>query len=60
MERKQREKPPRETKIVDVLAGICASHRDRSFAVINKPSATNRDFNPAQFARIFPDWFGGA
>jgi tetratricopeptide (TPR) repeat protein len=43
----------------DVLAGICAEHRDHSFAVINKPSATNRDFNTAQLARIFPHWFSG-
>jgi hypothetical protein len=43
----------------DVLAGICAEHRDRAFAVINKPRATNRDFNPAQLARIFPYWFSG-
>ncbi len=43
----------------DVLAGICAEHRDHAFAVINKPSATNRDFNTAQLARIFPHWFSG-
>jgi hypothetical protein len=43
----------------DVLAGICAEHRNHSFKVINKPSATNRDFNTAQLARIFPCWFSG-
>jgi hypothetical protein len=43
----------------DVLAGICAEHRDHQFAVINKPSAGNRDFNTAQLARIFPHWFSG-
>jgi GT2 family glycosyltransferase len=43
----------------DVVAGICAEHRARAFAVINKPSATDRDFNPAQLARIFPHWFAG-
>lgn len=43
----------------DVLAGICAEHRDHGFAVINKPSASNRDFNTAQLARIFPYWFSG-
>ncbi len=43
----------------DVLAGICAEHRNHAFRVINKPSATNRDFNTAQLARIFPCWFEG-
>ena len=43
----------------DVLAGICAEHRDHTFQVINKPAATNRDFNTAQLARIFPYWFSG-
>jgi glycosyltransferase involved in cell wall biosynthesis len=43
----------------DVIAGICAEHRDKSFALINKPSARARDFSPLKLANIFPNWFNG-
>lgn len=43
----------------DVFAGICAEHRDRNLRLINKPSAVDGDFNLAQLAHIFPNWFSG-
>lgn len=43
----------------DVIAGICAEHRNHTLQVINRPHARNREFHVDSLARIFPNWFAG-
>lgn len=43
----------------EVIAGICAEHNEHRLKIINRPEATNRDFNVSELARIFPNWFAG-
>lgn len=43
----------------DVIAGICIEHTDRRMRLLNKPAASNADFNLPQLARIFDYWLKG-
>jgi glycosyltransferase involved in cell wall biosynthesis len=43
----------------DLIAGFCTEHSERELLLINKPAATNADFNVPALGRIFEYWLKG-